>query len=180
MSKASDGLITANLDLPRILAGRLTRRMGLPHGNLLFEELRGSGFVGLVKASHAYDGRASTTFRTFAQYRINGAMLDYLRSIDTLSRNERRSGTVCDRELVTLDGLDLKRSVRATAEQVLASVQAHQLLDKLNTLDPRFAPITRMRFLEDLNLSEIGAIYHLTEHGVSQILKRALLNMRLF
>lgn len=65
------------------VAGRLIRRMGLPH--TLFEELRAAGYLGLVEAAERFDGRRGSDFRPFAFLRVRGAIIDSIRRISDLS-----------------------------------------------------------------------------------------------
>ena len=55
----------------------------------LKEELYQSGMIALMEAWGNYDSTREASFRTFAFYRIRGAMLDYLRGEDTVSRSTR-------------------------------------------------------------------------------------------
>ena len=57
---------------------------------VIIEDLISAGFVGLVEAHQRYDTSRSLQFKTFAEHRIRGAMLDYLRKLDPLPREVRR------------------------------------------------------------------------------------------
>ena len=52
------------------------------------DELIACGNLGLVEAAERYDPRHSTSFKTFAYYRIKGATYDALRSMGPLSRGD--------------------------------------------------------------------------------------------
>jgi len=87
------------------------------------EDLEGAGLVGLVEALNAYDPTGGATFMTFAYFRVRGAIVDYLRSLDVLSLDKRKrvaeAGRVAealrqelgaeptDREVADRMGLDL-------------------------------------------------------------------------
>lgn len=53
------------------------------------EDLRGEGWVGAVKAVDRYRP-SPATLHSFANHKVKGAMLDYLRELDTVSRGERK------------------------------------------------------------------------------------------
>jgi RNA polymerase sigma factor for flagellar operon FliA len=53
------------------------------------EDLKGYGTIGLIEAIDRFDNTKNCTFETFASNRIRGAILDFLRSRDFLSRNSR-------------------------------------------------------------------------------------------
>lgn len=74
--------ITATLELVEIVARSLKRAAGRAD----LDELRSAGREGLLAAARAYDPAHGVPFRSFASYRIRGAMLDHMRRISTLSR----------------------------------------------------------------------------------------------
>src|SRR5690606_20280715 len=67
----------------RRLANRLPAHVGP-------EDLRSEGVFGLCDAIDRFDPSHNTAFTTYARHKINSAMLDYLRSIDDVSRQQRR------------------------------------------------------------------------------------------
>ena len=69
------------------VARRLARR--LP-AHVEIDDLVSSGVIGLMEAAERFDPNRVDRFEAFAEFRIRGAMLDDLRSRDTLSRDMRR------------------------------------------------------------------------------------------
>ena len=69
------------------VARRLARR--LP-AHVEIDDLISSGVIGLMEAAERFDPKRVDRFEAFAEFRIRGAMLDDLRSRDTLSRDMRR------------------------------------------------------------------------------------------
>ncbi len=55
-----------------------------------FNDLVSIGFEELVKLSRRYDASKNDNFWGYAQKRIYGAMLDFLRSLDVVSRGDRK------------------------------------------------------------------------------------------
>jgi RNA polymerase sigma factor for flagellar operon FliA len=55
-----------------------------------FAELVAMGTVGLIEAVERFDPQTGNRFATFAIWRVRGAILDGLRSLDTASRSQRR------------------------------------------------------------------------------------------
>lgn len=82
-----DELIQRGLPIVRRLAFRLARR--LPP-NVDVGDLIGAGTEGLLKAIEAYDASNPARFETYAESRVRGAILDELRSQDSLTRHGRR------------------------------------------------------------------------------------------
>ena len=54
-----------------------------------YEDLVNQGLIGLIEAVDRYDPNFKTQFSTYATFRIRGKILDYLRSLDWLSRTAR-------------------------------------------------------------------------------------------
>jgi RNA polymerase sigma factor FliA len=67
----------------RRLARRLPRHVDL-------DDLVSAGMIGLIEAADRFDPDRGERFESFAEFRIRGAMLDDLRSRDSLSRDMRR------------------------------------------------------------------------------------------
>lgn len=55
-----------------------------------FEELHSVGMIGLIEALDRYDDTKGVPFRAYAEIRINGSMLDYLRKEDWVPRSIRK------------------------------------------------------------------------------------------
>jgi RNA polymerase sigma factor FliA len=86
-AKALDALVSTNLDLPRIVARQVVRDVG---ASLSMEDLEGAGREGLVRAAQRFDSERGVSFRTFANHRIRGAILDAIRRESTLPRRVRK------------------------------------------------------------------------------------------
>jgi len=73
--------------LVRRIAARFAMR--LP-STVFFDELVSAGSLGLIDAVDKFDPSKHVSLKTYAQYRIKGAILDELRSMDTYSRSMRK------------------------------------------------------------------------------------------
>ena len=73
--------------LVKHIAARFAMR--LP-SSVLFDELMSAGSLGLIDAVDKFDPSKHVSLKTYAQYRIKGAILDELRSMDTYSRSMRK------------------------------------------------------------------------------------------
>lgn len=65
------------------------RTRGRVPGQIPIQGLVSAGVIGLMDALNKYDSGKNTQFKTYAEYRIRGAMLDELRSLDLVSRSYR-------------------------------------------------------------------------------------------
>ena len=82
-------MITKCLPLVRCVAERIHRR--LPPGVDL-ESLIHSGVVGLLEALERFDPKRGVEFEIYARYRIQGEVMQCLRSLDWVSRSVRSWG----------------------------------------------------------------------------------------
>jgi RNA polymerase sigma factor (sigma-70 family) len=79
--------IVQNIDFVNNVARRVQRRVP---PCVTFDDLVSVGMIGLIQAVDRFDASRDLQFKTYAQHRIWGAMLDFLREEDPLSRTERR------------------------------------------------------------------------------------------
>lgn len=82
--EARDTLIQEHLPLVKQVAGRLS--MGLPP-QVDEDDLIASGVIGLLEALERFNPTFETGFKTFATWRIRGAMLDELRKLSWSPRS---------------------------------------------------------------------------------------------
>lgn len=75
------------LPMVKRMAAKMRRR--LP-GHVEMDDLVGEGVIGLVDAFRKFDARRRVKVETYVQHRIRGAMLDGLRSLDSVSRDMRK------------------------------------------------------------------------------------------
>ncbi len=86
----SDKLIIEYSPLIKYIALRLAVRLP-PHIEL--DDLISSGVLGLIDAIEKFNPNKDTQFKTYAEIRIRGAMLDELRSQDWVPRSVRQKAT---------------------------------------------------------------------------------------
>ncbi len=79
-----DKLLEEFAPMIRMIAQRLVFR--LP-SSLDVEDLIHSGVIGLMNALERYDPKINTRFKTYAEFRIRGAMLDEIRTLDWVPRS---------------------------------------------------------------------------------------------
>lgn len=87
LKKEQDELVVAYMPALRALAFRLKER--LP-SSIDVNDLISIGVEEMIKLSHRYDKEQNNSFWGFVKKRVYGAMLDYLRSLDVMSRNNRK------------------------------------------------------------------------------------------
>ena len=82
-----NALVISLLPLVKRVAYRMRERLPL---HIELDDLVSSGVIGLVDAVRKFDGRRHVRLDQYARHRIRGAMLDGLRSLDTVSRDMRK------------------------------------------------------------------------------------------
>jgi RNA polymerase sigma factor for flagellar operon FliA len=76
--------------LPSIKFHAAKLKLRLPP-NIEMDDLVSSGIVGLLDALDRFDSSRGIKFKTYAEFRIRGTMLDYLREMDWFPRSARQS-----------------------------------------------------------------------------------------
>src|SRR5438477_6169012 len=80
-------LILEHLPQVRLIARRIQER--LPE-SISLDDLVSTGVLGLISAIDHFDPAHNVKLRTYAEYKIRGAILDSLRSLDWAPRQKRR------------------------------------------------------------------------------------------
>lgn len=80
-------LILEHLPQVRLIARRIQER--LPE-NISLEDLVSTGVIGLISAIDNFDPSHGVKLKTYAEYKIRGAILDSLRGLDWAPRQRRR------------------------------------------------------------------------------------------
>lgn len=82
-----DEIIVEYAPLVKLLANRMAMRIP---PSVSVDDLVSAGIMGLVDAIDRYDPSRDVKFKTYAEFRIRGAMLDELRSLDWVPRSTRK------------------------------------------------------------------------------------------
>lgn len=82
-----DATIEEYIPLVKRVVGRLSRRIP---DSMDRDALEGAGLVGLIQAVDHFDSDKGVPFETYARIRIKGAVQDELRTLDHLTRDQRK------------------------------------------------------------------------------------------
>jgi RNA polymerase sigma factor for flagellar operon FliA len=115
-------LLLEHLPVVRFLARRIHER--LPQ-HVDIEDLVSAGVVGLMDAFAKFDPQKKVQFRSYAQFRIRGAILDSLRTLDWSPRDLRRKGREAEEAIRALTG----RLGRSPGEAEIAAEMGVSLED---------------------------------------------------
>jgi RNA polymerase sigma factor for flagellar operon FliA len=127
-------VLLEHLPIVRFLARRIHER--LPQ-HVDIEDLISAGVVGLMDAFAKFDPAKKVQFRSYAQFRIRGAILDSLRTLDWSPRELRRKGRAVEeaiRVLMARMGHAPGES-EVAAEMALSLEEYQQLLGDLKGLE---------------------------------------------
>jgi RNA polymerase sigma factor for flagellar operon FliA len=106
-------LILEHLPQVRLIARRIHER--LPE-SVNLEDLISTGTVGLIAAIDRFDPRHNVKLKTYAEYKIRGAILDSLRGLDWAPRQQRRRSKQIEAAIADAE----RRLHRAPTEEEIA------------------------------------------------------------
>jgi RNA polymerase sigma factor FliA len=93
-------LIKDHLSLVDIIAGRMVTQVP---SFMNRDDMRSAGMLGLIDAANKFQPEKKILFKTFAEYRIRGAILDEMRKLDWFSRSLREKQTSLNRCMMELE-----------------------------------------------------------------------------
>lgn len=157
-----NALIEAYLPLANKIA--FEKKKCLPR-RVDLDDLKSAAYFGLVDAATKFDPARSTSFGTYAKFRIMGEIADFIR--ESCRDNER-----CP---VSLDTPDESGSCMAACIPQGEPCKDFKEIfdDATKTLTNIDKNIMVMYYLDDLSMKEIGVKIGVSESRVSQILKRS-------
>jgi RNA polymerase sigma factor for flagellar operon FliA len=127
-------VLLEHLPIVRFLARRIHER--LPQ-HVDIEDLVSAGVVGLMDAFSKFDPAKKVQFRSYAQFRIRGAILDSLRTLDWSPRELRRKGRAVEEAIRVLTARlgHAPDEAEVAAEMALNLEEYQQLLGDLKGLE---------------------------------------------
>src|SRR6476620_6057560 len=111
-----DKLILEYAPLIKFIAQKIAVR--LP-SNIELDDLISSGVIGLMDAIEKYDPTRDNKFKTYAEFRIRGAILDELRAQDWVPRSVREKAKMLERAFAKIEH---EKGRSANEEEVAAKL----------------------------------------------------------
>jgi len=126
-------LIVEYAGLIKFIASKIAAR--LP-SNIELDDLISSGVIGLMDAIDKYDSSRDNKFKTYAEFRIRGAILDELRSQDWVPRSIREKAKVLER---AYSKIEQEKGRQATDEEAcielgLTTDQYHEMINEVRSV----------------------------------------------
>ncbi len=107
-------LILEHLAQVKLIARRIHERLPV---SVSLDDLISAGVVGLIAAIDRYDARHDVKLKTYAEYKIRGAILDSLRGLDWAPRQQRKRAKLIEAAIATLE----QQHHRMPAEEEIAA-----------------------------------------------------------
>ncbi|MDD3294649.1 MAG: FliA/WhiG family RNA polymerase sigma factor [Geobacteraceae bacterium] len=155
-----DELVMSHLPLVKYLVGRISAKLP-PH--LDQQDLLSVAVVGLITAAERFDPGRGIQFKTFAEKRIMGSIMDELRAQDWLPRTLREKYKRLEQEF---SKLEQKLGRNPTSEEVAAAMgmdleKYFQLVEEVHSLS--FMSLDD--FQEDEDGGSFGFMHFLSDNG---------------
>jgi RNA polymerase sigma factor FliA len=168
-AEVREQLILEHLPQVKLIARRIHER--LP-GSVSLDDLISTGVIGLIAAIDRYDATHDVKLKTYAEYKIRGAILDSLRGLDWAPRQQRRRAKLIESAIASLE----QRYQRTPTEEEIAAHLGLSVAEYQNWLS-EVRGLT-LGSLENAGTEEEGCdllryLADKDEHWPSQIVERA-------
>ena len=174
-NQARDELILQHLPLVKFVVGRIAAQ--LP-SHIDQDDLTSAAIIGLITAAERFDPSRGVQFKTFAEQRIRGTIMDELRAQDWLTRSMRDKFKKLERIFAELEQ---RHGRNPTSEEVSAALgmtldEYYRMLEEINILS--FVSLNDN--WEDEDGSPFGLLDVLEDTGIenpqSQLMARQMLD----
>jgi RNA polymerase sigma factor for flagellar operon FliA len=156
-ARLRDQLIMDYAPLIRFVAQRIAAR--LP-SNIDLDDLISAGVIGLMDAIEKYDPTRDNKFKTYAEFRIRGAILDELRSQDWVPRSVRDKAKKIERTYSELE----QRFGRTVDDQEMSEAMGM-------TLDEYFEMVSKVKGVTLLSIDEMTGPGHTDRKSLIECLE---------
>jgi RNA polymerase sigma factor for flagellar operon FliA len=131
--------LVEHLPMVRYIARRIHER--LPQ-HVEIDDLVSAGVFGLMDAFKKFDHNKKVQFKSYAQFRVRGAILDSLRELDWSPRELRRKGRA------------VEEAIRTLTQRLSRAPQEAEIAQEMNLALPEF-----QQLLGELKGLEIGSLH---------------------
>ncbi len=133
VNASRDQVIVEYAPLIKYIAQKIAAR--LP-ANIELDDLMSSGVIGLMDAIDKYDASRDNKFKTYAEFRIRGAILDELRAQDWVPRSVREKAKQLERVYAKIEQT---KGRTATDEEIceelgINQIEFHEMLNQVKSV----------------------------------------------
>src|SRR5208283_3096169 len=144
-------LILEHLPQVRLIARRIQER--LPD-NISLDDLVSTGIIGLISAIDNFDPSHNVKLKTYAEYKIRGAILDSLRGLDWAPRQKRKKAK------------QIEAAIAAAEQRLQRTPTEDEIAQHLNLSMEEFHA-----WLVEVHGVDLGSLEHASEDGGRDLLK---------
>jgi RNA polymerase sigma factor (sigma-70 family) len=137
------------------------------------EDARQEAWLAICEAAPRYREGDGHKFTTFCRPRVKGALKDFGRRNDPLSRDQRRKGEATPVHVDIAEALNVCEPPRQ-----VKTVLERELRDAIPRLNPQRRRAIQGLYFEERTLADVGRELGVTEGRACQIVKRALADLR--
>ncbi len=116
-AEVREKLILEHLPQVKLIARRIHERLPV---SVALDDLISAGVVGLIAAIDRYDARHDVKLKTYAEYKIRGAILDSLRGLDWAPRQQRKRAKLIE---AAISVLEQEHQRMPTEEEIAGQLQ---------------------------------------------------------
>ena len=157
-----DKLIMEYAPLIKFIAQKIAIR--LP-SNIELDELISSGVIGLMDAIEKYDPSRDNKFKTYAEFRIRGSILDELRAQDWVPRSVRDKAKMLDRTMVKMEA------------QMGRTPSDEEVAEKLDlSMDEFYDLVNQVRPVSVLSIDDTTTFSNVDKKSIMNLLEGCKLN----
>jgi RNA polymerase sigma factor for flagellar operon FliA len=133
VNSTRDRLVVEYAPLIKYIAQKIAARLPT---NIELDDLISSGVIGLMDAIEKYDASRDNKFKTYAEFRIRGAILDELRAQDWVPRSVREKAKALER---CYSRIEQQKGRQATDEEVCSELgisqqEYHEMLSQVRSV----------------------------------------------
>lgn len=133
VNSTRDRLVVEYAPLIKYIAQKIAARLPT---NIELDDLMSSGVIGLMDAIEKYDATRDNKFKTYAEFRIRGAILDELRAQDWVPRSVREKAKALERCYARIEQT---KGRQATDEEVcedlgVSQEEYHEMLSQVRSV----------------------------------------------
>lgn len=179
VSISTEDRLLEHMPMVRAIARKMHR--GLPQ-HVELDDLISAGVVGLLDALMKYEAGRETQFRSYAQFRVRGAILDSLREQDWAPRELRRSSREIEQAIVrcgqrlgrTPDEMEIAAELKVSVKELRATLGDLRGLEigSLQAEHGEDSESEEITYVADP--SEPGALFHCLQGELRQHLADAI------
>ena len=162
LKEEKDKIIGEYAPLIKFIAQKIAVR--LP-ANIELDDLISAGVIGLMDAIDKYDPTRDNKFKTYAEFRVRGAILDELRSQDWVPRSVRDKAKLLDKTTVQIEA-ELGRV--ATDEEVAKALNV--------TMEEFYELLNQVRPVSLLSIDEAQSFSNVDKKSILNLLEGTRLN----